>query len=81
MPAIGVPLDETRQACRPAVRLTTRDISLSGLSLFAEKPIAAPLLLVDFTPAGLHGCQGVIEINRREVAGFLHEVGGQFVVT
>lgn len=79
LPAVGIPLSETRRAEGTTVRVTTRDISLSGMSLFADREVASPLLLIDFTSAGFRGWQVPIQVCRRQQTGFLHEIGGTFL--
>lgn len=80
LPAIGVPLDDNHDTLGRPVRITTRDISGSGLSGFTESPLPTDLVLVDFTPAGLFGWQVAVQIQRRESSGFLMEFGGSFVM-
>lgn len=81
LPAIGVPLNEHFDACARPFRVTTRDVSGSGLSGFTETPPPTDLALIDFTPAGLFGWQVAVQINRRRSSGFLKEFGGRFVTS
>lgn len=80
LPAIGVPLDTSHRVAGAPYRITTRDVSGSGLSGFTEERPPTDSMLIDFTPAGLYGWQAVVRIDRRRSAGFLYEFGGPFLV-
>lgn len=79
LPAVAVFLNEDRSASGFAFRVTTRDVSACGMSVFCESGVTSPMLLIDFTRAGLPGWQIVIRVTRSRPAGFLYEVGGDFV--
>lgn len=81
LPAIGVPIDSRGRVAGRAVRVTTRDLSASGVSVFTEAPVAAPTLLIDFTAAGHPGHQVAVSIIRQKVTGFLHELAGVYVAS
>ncbi|TWT94071.1 hypothetical protein Pla108_37830 [Botrimarina colliarenosi] len=79
IPAVGIPLNESRRAVHGPIRITTRDLSLKGVSAFSEKPLPTELLLIDFTLAGFVGWQAAVQVKRRRTAWFLHEFGGLFI--
>ncbi|MEN0111377.1 MAG: PilZ domain-containing protein [Planctomycetota bacterium] len=78
LPATGVPIDARGRVAGRAVRVTTRDLSASGASVFTEAPVAAPTLLIDFTAAGYPGRQVALTITRQRVTGFLQELAGVY---
>lgn len=79
LPAMAVPLDDLRRVVRTPIRITTRDVSLSGLSAFSETPLPTTYVLVDFTPAGYVGWQAAVKVIRQRTAGFLNEFAGGFI--
>lgn len=78
LPAVGVPIDTHGRIVGRAVRVTTRDVSADGASVFTEAPVAAPTLVIDFTAAGFPGRQVALKITRQRVTGFLHELAGVY---
>jgi hypothetical protein len=79
LPALGVPLNEARLVVGPPIRLTTRDVSLDGLSAFSETKLTTSLMLVDLTLGGFMGWQVAVRVVRQKTTGFLHEFGAEFV--
>lgn len=79
LPAVGIPLGVDGHAAGLPVRVTTRDVSLAGLSGYCETPLAVSLLVIDFTPGGLAGWQAALRVVRQRTTGFLHEFAGEFI--
>jgi hypothetical protein len=76
-----VPLDAGMTPCGPPQRGVTRDLSPSGIGLFAEIPLQAKFLRVLLPIHPIERVEVLVEILRCEPFGFLYNIGGRFVET
>jgi hypothetical protein len=76
---IAVPLHANFSIAGPAVRMTTRDISSSGIALSYARFTSAPYFAIDFTTAGIELLQVLLKVLRVSNNGPNYEVAGKFV--
>jgi hypothetical protein len=76
---IAVPLRANFSIAGPAVRMTTRDISQSGMSLAYARFSDAPYYVIDFTAAGIELLQVLLKVLRVSNCGPTYEVAGKFI--
>lgn len=76
---IAVPLRANFSIAGPAVRMTTRDISKSGVALAYARFSDAPYYVIDFTAAGIELLQVLVKVLRVSNTGPTYEVAGKFI--
>jgi hypothetical protein len=76
---IAVPLRANFSIAGPAVRMTTRDISQSGMALACARFSDAPYYVIDFTAAGIELLQVLLKVLRISNNGPTYEVAGKFI--
>lgn len=74
-----VPLDANMVPCGPSQRGVTRDLSRSGIGLFAELPLDTRFLRVQLPVHPVERVEVLVEVLRCEPFGFLYNIGGRFV--
>jgi hypothetical protein len=76
---IAVPLRANFSIAGPAVRMTTRDISQSGMALACARFSDFPYYVIDFTAAGIELLQVLLKVLRVSNCGPTYEVAGKFI--
>ena len=76
---IAVPLRANFSIAGPAVRMTTRDISQSGMALACARFSDVPYYVIDFTAAGIELLQVLLKVLRVSNNGPTYEVAGKFI--
>jgi hypothetical protein len=79
VPVVAVPLRANFSIAGPAVQMTTRDISKSGVALAYARFSDAPYYVVDFTAAGIELLQVLLKVLRVTNTGPTYEVAGKFI--
>jgi hypothetical protein len=79
VPVVAVPLRANFSIAGPAVRMTTRDISKSGIALASARFSDAPYFVIDFTAAGIELLQVLLKVLRVRNTGPTYEVAGKFI--
>jgi ribosomal protein L37AE/L43A len=79
VPVVAVPLRANFSIAGPAVRMTTRDISKSGVALAYARFSDAPYYVIDFTAAGIELLQVLLKVLRVRNTGPTYEVAGNFI--
>jgi hypothetical protein len=79
VPVIAVPLAANFTIVGPAVKMTTRDISKSGVGLAYARFTDAPYFVIDFTSAGIELLQVLMAVVRVSNNGPNYEVAGKFI--
>jgi len=76
---VAIPLHADFAIAGPAVRMTTRDISSSGVALSCARFTNAPYFAIDFTSAGIELLQVLLQVVRVSNNGPNYEVAGKFI--
>jgi hypothetical protein len=76
---VAVPLRANFSIAGAALRMTTRDISQSGMALAHARFSDVPYYVVDFTSAGIELLQVLLQVLRVTNSGPTYEVAGKFV--
>jgi hypothetical protein len=79
VPVVAIPLRADFSIDGPAVRMTTRDISQSGIALAHARFCDAPYYAIDFTSAGIELLQVLLKVLRVSNNGPAYEVAGKFI--
>jgi len=79
VPVVAVPLRADFHIAGPAVRMTTRDISKTGIALAYARFSDAPYYVIDFTAAGIELLQVLLKVLRVSNSGPTYEVAGKFI--
>jgi hypothetical protein len=79
VPVVAVPLGTNFTIAGPAVKMTTRDISKSGVALAYARFTDAPYYVIDFTSAGIELLQVLMKVLRVSNSGPTYEVAGKFI--
>jgi hypothetical protein len=79
VPVVAVPLRANFSIAGPAVRMTTRDISPSGIALAYARFSDVPYYVIDFTSAGIELLQVLLKVLRVSNSGPTYEVAGKFI--
>jgi hypothetical protein len=79
VPVIAIPLRANFSIAGPAVRMTTRDISQSGIALAYARFSDVPYYVIDFTAAGIELLQVLLKVLRVSNSGPTYEVAGNFI--
>jgi hypothetical protein len=79
VPVVAVPLGANFTILGPAVRMTTRDISKSGVGLAYARFTDAPYFVIDFTSAGIELLQVLMKVVRVSNNGPNYELAGKFI--
>jgi hypothetical protein len=79
VPVVAVPLGANFTVLGPAVKMTTRDISKSGVGLAYARFTDAPYFVIDFTSAGIELLQVLMKVVRVSNNGPTYEVAGKFI--
>ncbi len=79
VPVVAVPLRADFSIAGPAVRMTTRDISKSGVALAYTRFSDAPYYVIDFTSAGIELLQVMLKVLRVSNSGPTYELAGKFI--
>jgi hypothetical protein len=79
VPVVAIPLRANFSIAGPAVRMTTRDISQSGIALAHMRFSEAPYYVIDFTAAGIELLQVLLKVLRVSNNGPTYEVAGKFI--
>jgi hypothetical protein len=79
VPVVAVPLRANFSIAGPAVRMTTRDISPSGIALAHARFSNVPYYVIDFTSAGIELLQVLLKVLRVCNSGPTYEVAGKFI--
>jgi hypothetical protein len=79
VPVVAVPLRENFSIAGPAVQMTTRDISQSGIALAHTRFCEVPYYVIDFTAAGIELLQVLLKVVRVSNSGPTYEVAGKFI--
>ena len=79
VPVVAVPLRANFSVAGPAVRMTTRDISPSGIALAYARFSDVPYYVIDFTSAGIELLQVLLKVLRVSNSGPTYEVAGKFI--
>ena len=79
VPVVAVPLGANFTIVGPAVKMTTRDISKSGVGLAYARFTDAPYFVIDFTSAGIELLQVLMKVVRVRNNGPSYEVAGKFI--
>jgi hypothetical protein len=79
VPVVAVPLRADFSLAGPAVRMTTRDISKTGIALAHARFTDVPYFVIDFTAAGIELLQVLLKVLRVSNNGPTYEVAGQFI--
>ena len=79
VPVVAVPLGANFAIVGPAVKMTTRDISKSGVGLAYARFTDAPYYVIDFTSAGIELLQVLMKVVRVSNNGPNYEVAGKFI--
>ena len=74
-----IPLDRCQRPCGPAERAVTRDLSRSGIGLFAEREVAAEFLRVRITAWAGRRAELLVQVLRCEPRDFMYDVGGRIL--
>jgi hypothetical protein len=76
---VAVPLHANFGIAGPGVRMTTRDISSTGIALSCARFTNVPYFALDFTSAGIDLLQVLLRVLRVSNNGPNYEVAGKFV--
>jgi len=76
---VAVPLQANFSIAGPGVRMTTKDISQSGVALAHARFSEVPFYVVDFTAAGMELLQVLVQVLRVRNNGPTYEVAGKFI--
>lgn len=76
---VAVPLNANFGIAGPGVRMTTRDISSTGIALSCARFTNVPYFAIDFTSAGIALLQVLMKVVRVSNNGPNYEVAGSFV--
>ncbi len=76
---VAVPLRANLTVARPSVRMTTRDISKTGIALSHARFSDVPYFVIDFTEARLELLQVLMKVLRVSSSGPMYEVAGKFI--
>jgi hypothetical protein len=79
VPVVAVPLGFDFKVAGEPLRMTTKDISLSGASLIHTRFTERPYFALDFTAAGVEHVQVTLEVLSVRNFGPIYEVAGQFI--
>jgi hypothetical protein len=79
VPVVAVPLRANFRIAGPAVRMTTKDISQSGMALAHARFSDVPYYVIDFTAAGIELLQVLLKVLRVSNSGPSYEVAGKFI--
>jgi hypothetical protein len=79
VPVVAVPLRSDFSIAGPAVRMTTRDISQSGIALAYARFSDVPYYVIDFTSAGIELLQVLLQVLRVRNTGPTYEFAGKFI--
>jgi hypothetical protein len=79
VPVVAVPLRANFSIAGPGVRMTTRDISPSGIALAHTRFSEVPYYVIDFTAAGIELLQVLLKVLRVSNSGPTYEVAGKFI--
>lgn len=74
-----IPLDADLVPCGPSQRGVTRDLSRTGIGLFAEVPLETRFLRVQLPIHPIERVEVLVEVLRCQPFGFLYNIGGRFV--
>jgi hypothetical protein len=76
---VAVPLHANFSIAGPAVRMTTHDISSTGIALSCARFTSVPYFALDFTTSGIELLQVLLRVLRVSNNGPNYEVAGKFV--
>jgi hypothetical protein len=76
---VAVPLHANFSIAGPAVRMTTKDISQSGVALTHARFSEVPYYVIDFTAAGMELLQVLVQVLRVRNNGPTYELAGKFI--
>jgi hypothetical protein len=79
VPVVAVPLRADFSIAGPALQMTTRDISQTGIALAHARFSDAPYYVIDFTAAGMELLQVLLKVLRVTNSGPTYEVAGRFI--
>src|SRR4051794_20929645 len=79
VPVVAVPIAADFTIAGSAMRMTTRDISQSGISLGCARFGDTPYYVIDFTCAGIELLQVLLKVLRVSNNGPAYEVAGTFI--
>jgi hypothetical protein len=79
VPVVAIPLGANFGIAGPAVRMTTKDISPSGIALANTRFSEVPYYVIDFTAAGIELLQVLLKVLRVSNNGPTYEVAGKFI--
>jgi hypothetical protein len=79
VPVVAVPLRADFSIAGPAVRMTTRDISQSGIALAHARFSDVPYYVIDFTSAQIELLQVLLQVLRVSNTGPTYEIAGKFI--
>jgi hypothetical protein len=79
VPVVAVPLRANFSIAGAAMRMTTRDISKTGVALANARFSDVPYYVIDFTAAGIELLQVLMKVLRVSPSGPTYEVAGKFI--
>jgi hypothetical protein len=79
VPVVAIPLRADFSIAGPALRMTTRDVSQSGIALAHARFSDVPYYVIDFTAAGLELLQVLMKVLRVSNSGPTYQVAGKFI--
>jgi hypothetical protein len=79
VPVVAIPLHADFSIAGLALRMTTRDISQSGIALAHARFSNVPYYAIDFTAAGFELLQVLLKVLRASNCGPTYEVAGKFI--
>lgn len=79
VPAAAMPLDDDLQPRGTSFAAITRDLSTTGLRLFATRAASSQFLAVELAPPSGQNVQVVLQVLRCNTIGRFYEIAGQIV--
>jgi len=79
LPVYVVPLDEKLRSLDYLIRASTRNISVSGVSLVCMDPIGSPNLAIQFKSPSGKEVTVLAEVVHSKAQGYFHQVGCKFI--
>jgi ribosomal protein L37AE/L43A len=79
VPVVAVPLGFDFKVAGDPLRMTTKDISVGGVSLIHTRFTERPYFALDFTAAGVEHMQVTLEVLSVKNFGPVYEIAGKFV--
>jgi len=79
LPVFVAPLDEKLRSLEYLIRASTRNISVSGVSLVCMDPIGSPSLAIQFKSPSGNEVTVLAEVVHSTAQGYFHQVGCKFL--